>query len=227
MAETRQATEALADLVPPPAPPPASETGPRFDVARIDPDGVAVIAGRSAPGARVELLRGGETLDSAVADSAGQFVMTPSRLPSGQYELTLRAKTPDGTVTQSSRGVAVALSEAAPPRLAAATNDAVLPKNLDKTAEKPKEPNKDQSKDAPRLSANAAPMAAAVPEAATGAIGSFGANRIVLRGDSLWALSRRAYGDGARYARIYNANRDKIHNPNLIYPGQTFVMPRQ
>ncbi|MGY4381484.1 nucleoid-associated protein YgaU [Bradyrhizobium sp. i1.3.6] len=26
---------------------------------------------------------------------------------------------------------------------------------------------------------------------------------------------------------IYNANRGKIHNPNLIYPGQTFVVPRK
>ena len=48
-----------------------------------------------------------------------------------------------------------------------------------------------------------------------------GGSRVISRGDSLWALSRLAYGDGARYAVIFNANRDKIHNPNLIYPGQT------
>ena len=34
-------------------------------------------------------------------------------------------------------------------------------------------------------------------------------------------------GDGNRYAVIFNANRDKIHNPNLIYPGQTFVLPQK
>jgi nucleoid-associated protein YgaU len=50
---------------------------------------------------------------------------------------------------------------------------------------------------------------------------------VISRGDSLWTLSRLAYGDGARYAVIFNANRDKIHNPNLIYPGQTFVMPQK
>jgi nucleoid-associated protein YgaU len=54
-----------------------------------------------------------------------------------------------------------------------------------------------------------------------------GGSRVISRGDSLWALSRLAYGDGARYAVIFNANRDKIHNPNLIYPGQTFVMPQK
>ena len=50
---------------------------------------------------------------------------------------------------------------------------------------------------------------------------------MISRGDSLWALSRLAYGDGARYAVIFNANRGKIHNPNLIYPGQTFVLPQK
>ena len=38
---------------------------------------------------------------------------------------------------------------------------------------------------------------------------------------------RAAYGDGSHYAVIFNANRDKIHNPNLIYPGQTFVLPQK
>ena len=50
---------------------------------------------------------------------------------------------------------------------------------------------------------------------------------MISRGDSLWALSRLAYGDGSRYAVIFKANRDKIQNPNLIYPGQTFVLPQK
>ena len=54
-----------------------------------------------------------------------------------------------------------------------------------------------------------------------------GGTRVISRGDSLWALSRLAYGDGARYAVIFNANREKIHNPNLIYPGQTVVVPQK
>ena len=50
---------------------------PTFDVARIEPTGEAVIAGRAAPGATVELLRNGEVHDRAVADQSGQFVMVP------------------------------------------------------------------------------------------------------------------------------------------------------
>jgi nucleoid-associated protein YgaU len=38
-------------------------------------------------------------------------------------------------------------------------------------------------------------------------------------GDTLWAIAKKYYGNGAQYTKIYNANRDKIKNPNLIYPG--------
>src|SRR6266404_7540675 len=83
--------------------PPSPESGnvPTFDVASIEPTGEAVIAGRAAPGATVELLRNGEVHDRAVADQSGQFVIVPPRLPSGTYDLTLRSKAADGTVTTS------------------------------------------------------------------------------------------------------------------------------
>ena len=51
------------------------------------------------------------------------------------------------------------------------------------------------------------------------------ATTTVSRGDSLWRLSQVTYGAGMRYAVIYKANREQIRNPNLIYPGQIFVIP--
>jgi nucleoid-associated protein YgaU len=48
----------------------------------------------------------------------------------------------------------------------------------------------------------------------------------VARGDNLWDLARRFYGDGLRYADIYSANAAQIRNPNLIYIGQVFVVPQ-
>jgi hypothetical protein len=80
-----------------------------FDIARIDPTGDAVIAGRAAPGASVELLRNGYVHDRAVADRSGQFVMVPPRLPQGDYELTLRSRQPDGKEATSKRSVVVTL----------------------------------------------------------------------------------------------------------------------
>jgi nucleoid-associated protein YgaU len=42
---------------------------------------------------------------------------------------------------------------------------------------------------------------------------------------NLWRLARRAYGQGIRYTEIFEANRDQIRDPNLIFPGQVFAMP--
>lgn len=47
----------------------------------------------------------------------------------------------------------------------------------------------------------------------------------VKKGDSLWAIAAKYYGKGAEYTKIYNANTDKISNPNLIYPGQVLTIP--
>ncbi len=50
---------------------------------------------------------------------------------------------------------------------------------------------------------------------------------IIRRGDNLWTISKRTYGKGTRYTTIYLANRDQIRNPDLIWPGQVFVMPKE
>jgi nucleoid-associated protein YgaU len=47
----------------------------------------------------------------------------------------------------------------------------------------------------------------------------------VTRGDSLWKISSKLLGNGARYTIIYEANARQIRNPNLIYSGQVFVIP--
>jgi hypothetical protein len=44
-------------------------------------------------------------------------------------------------------------------------------------------------------------------------------------GNSLWRFARQAYGSGMRYTVIYQANREEIRNPNLIYPGQVLTIP--
>lgn len=47
----------------------------------------------------------------------------------------------------------------------------------------------------------------------------------VKKGDTLWGIAKKFLGNGAKYMTIYNANKDKIKNPNLIYVGQTFTIP--
>ena len=47
----------------------------------------------------------------------------------------------------------------------------------------------------------------------------------VKSGDCLWNIAKKFYGNGAQYTKIYNANKGKIKNPNLIYPGQVLTIP--
>jgi nucleoid-associated protein YgaU len=306
--------------------PPSPESGngvPTFDVASIEPTGEAVIAGRAAPGATVELLRDGEVHDRAVADKSGQFVIVPPKLPPGTYDLTLRSKAPDGTVATSKQRVTTALeprstekpvvalvtpnkptvvlsqpgapkpagalavetveiepggkfhvsgqarpgaalrlylndsfvtsvTAGADGRFAVTINEGVAAGNYRVRVDEASSSGTVRARaevpfTAPETTASVSAQAptskrqdsAAPPQlAAAGAtvLPDSGApsstvvvpkitTTTVSRGDSLWRLSQASYGAGMRYAVIYKANREQIRNPNLIYPGQVFVVP--
>ena len=325
VAKAQAEANAVVDALIGSSPSPDSGNGvPTFDVASIEPTGEAVIAGRAAPGATVELLRDGEVHDRAVADKSGQFVIVPPKLPPGTYDLTLRSKAADGTVATSKQRVTavleprsterpvvalvtpnkptVVLSQPGAPkpagavvvetveiepggkfhvsgqarpgaalrlylndsfvtsvtagadgRFAVTINEGVAPGSyrvrLDEAsssgtvrarAEVPftvpettasvsaqaRRPDSAAPKQ-PQLAAAGAtvlpdsgspPSTVVVPKITT---------TTVSRGDSLWRLSQVSYGAGTRYAVIYKANREQIRNPNLIYPGQVFVVPAQ
>lgn len=340
---------------------------PSFDVVRVEPDGESVIAGRAAPGATIELLRGDHVHARAAADASGLFAIVPPPLPIGSHQIVLQSIAPDGTRQRSHESVTVVigngktrplvaltapdkptvlLSNPEPPE-AKATQEAkpaqpqpAAPAPDTKTVEAPAPPQQQanaaseavspvprpeikivsvESEDgklfvsgqtapgatvrlylnesfiAPggaggdgkvsfaigsgvkpgdyrvRLddvdpvsgqvksraevafnvptqvaSAEAAPpapqpapsqlsvgvpstgnrMASASPEAAAGTVVIPNiSTAIVSKGDNLWRISQRTYGKGYRYTVIYGANQDQIRNPNLIYPGQVFVLP--
>ena len=44
-------------------------------------------------------------------------------------------------------------------------------------------------------------------------------------GMTLWAIARDQFGSGVMYVEVFEANRDRIRDPNLIYPGQVFRLP--
>ena len=328
LAKAKSETNAVMDaLIGSPSP----ENGggvPTFDVATIQPTGEAVIAGRAAPGATVELLRDGEVHDRVVADKSGQFVMVPPKLPPGTYDLTLRSKQADGKQATSRQRVTAALeprstdrpivalitpdkptvmlSQPAAPkppdgavvvetveiepggkfhvsgqarpgaalrlylndsfvtsvtagsdgRFAVTINEGVAPGNyrvrLDEAsssgsvrarAEVPfNAPDTTASVPAqatawkrPESTAAQGPQLAAAEPTVLPDSGVRSSTVVVpkittttvSRGDSLWRLSQLSYGAGTRYAVIYKANRAQIRNPNLIYPGQVFVLPAQ
>ena len=44
-------------------------------------------------------------------------------------------------------------------------------------------------------------------------------------GNTLWGIAREKYGEGPLFVRVFEANADRIRDPNLIYPGQIFSVP--
>jgi nucleoid-associated protein YgaU len=65
---------------------------------------------------------------------------------------------------------------------------------------------------------------APAPAEPTGTSGS-GKTYIVVNGDSLSKIAKREYGDANKWRTIYEANRDIIKDPDLIYPGQELKVP--
>lgn len=84
-----------------------------------------------------------------------------------------------------------------------------------------KEYKKPKIKSATKPSTVNAPSTRAVKSPDTNA----GKTYSVKSGDSLWKIAKQFYGDGSQYMKIYNANTDKISDPNLIYVGQVLTIP--
>jgi nucleoid-associated protein YgaU len=226
-ASETKAAAAISELAGQPSVLATDHSVPSFDVARIE-GADAVIAGRAAPGAIVDLLRGGERLDQAVADASGQFVMVPSHLPAGSYELTLNARLPDGTVTSSKQGVKVTVNDVGASSRAAQARAEYIPESASQTRP-PLQPHLPVAKPQERVALNSAhanPGSSAPEEGVSSPVlAPRNLTRIVSRGDSLWRISRITYGEGTRYAIVYRANRDRIRDPNLIHPGQILFLP--
>ena len=47
----------------------------------------------------------------------------------------------------------------------------------------------------------------------------------VVAGDSLSKIAKKFYGDGTKWKRIFEANRETVKNPDLIHPGQVLTIP--
>lgn len=126
-------------------------------------------------------------------------------------------------------GVGAALAAIAPtaapeaPPAAPATAEATAPATPASPAT-PAAPDVAAAPAAPAAEAPAAPGPVTIQqEPLTPSAGSV----IIRRGDTLWQISRRTYGQGVRYTTIYLANQQQIGDPNKIAPGQIFNVPDQ
>jgi nucleoid-associated protein YgaU len=366
----QQAAKPVAPSEAPPAQSKDSPLAPSFDLVRVEPDGESVIAGRAAPGATIELLRGDQVHARAAADASGLFAIVPPPLPPGSHQVALQSIAPDGTRQRSVQSVTVVITDAKTRPLVTLTAPdmptVVLsnPEPPTKVAEEPKPETKaaearpaepQPAQPGPQQQAGVAPpvppppappgqtaaraeikivtveaeegklfvsglsspgatvrlylnesliapggaggdgkvsfsiasgvkpgdyrirlddvdpvsgqvrsraevgfnvpvqvasvrpqappspqganpsaqpsreVASALPEGQMASAGTIVIpninTAIVSRGDNLWRISQRVYGKGLRYTVIYGANQEQIRNPDLIYPGQVFVLP--
>jgi nucleoid-associated protein YgaU len=291
--------------------PAGTPAAPSFDIARVTPDGRAVIAGRAAPGSRITVLDGEREVTTVQVDPHGEWVLVIDSppLPPGAHDLRLVQRRDGGDIVRSDRTITVDIPAAA--SAAAPGTGGVAPMR----------PGTPQA-----VTATGAPLVMSVPagggpttvlqapggtdalarsgELVLGAIdydeaghltvsgqapagttvrvyvdngvvgdatanadgrwalqppGSVVAGRrtvrvdrvspsggvvsrlevpfervtmtrpgvvTIVRGDNLWNIAHSQYGDGARYTVIYEANKSQIRDPNLIYPGQIFVVPK-
>jgi len=273
-----------------PASPPATEKPPSFDIVKVDPVGNAVIAGRAAPGSKVQVLDGGKPIGEVTADGRGEWVLVPTApLSPGDRQLSLEATDPQsGKKKVSTDTVALAV---APPAKDNATVAILVPSTEEpvRALQVPGEPPAAGTLSLDTAEIDAQGKLALAGHAAAGAslnvyageklVGTVTADDkgnwslqagkpkggektelridqltpgsstvarrvavpfeppadmsvpntrmyVVKPGNSLWWLARRSYGNGVRYTVIYQANRDHIRDPNLIYPGQVFLIPK-
>lgn len=72
---------------------------------------------------------------------------------------------------------------------------------------------------------------ASIAEETTGAAETVVPQRLVSitvqPGNTLWGIATERYGNGFLFAQVFDANREQIRDPDLIYPGQVFVLPKE
>jgi nucleoid-associated protein YgaU len=210
------------------APAPAPE-GLRITAATPNESGGFAANGGAQPGEKVVLRLNGSYIAEVVADALGRWSLTVERgLTAGFYALRAETFDASGKATGSTDA-----TFAYAPRTTAAPEPASTPAIVAALEAKPEpletKPAALETKPAePAVAVAASPAEPVMTVAAdpSHAVVAEIRTATVVKGDNLWDLARRFYGDGLRYADIFHANATQIHNPNLIYIGQVFVVPQ-
>lgn len=237
VAEPGKPTKVLADTTAAPAHPPAAPTpqvaAPQpsvtFRTSEVDKDGLYATGTATPPGEHLRMYLNGTRIADLSAAADGHWSLTVKRgLTPGHY--ALRA---DGLDAARAKVVARAEVTFDVPLLVAA-GDSNAPPSVPPVADAapplsaPSPSRPPVSIPAPRAPAPTHQARAETPMTspmANDAVVPSVNTATVVHGDSLWRISRKIFGQGIRYTLIYEANASQIRNPNLIYPGQVFVVP--
>ena len=180
-----------------------------MDAISYDAAGGVVMSGRGQPGAILQFYLNNALTQTAQIDAQGYWAQDMSDVAPGVYTLRLDQLDDAGQVTARFETPFKRENRAA---LAAAAAQ-VAQQAADATAAAQEQPTDTGTMATPDPIASQ-PTAIAPVQAIT-----------VQPGNTLWGISRARYGQGILYVRVFDANRDKIRDPDLIYPGQVFVLP--
>lgn len=241
------APKAAVEAPPPAVPvPPAPRDPVRVSSVEADEAGRFYASGKASPGASVRLYLNNAFLGTAHAALDGAWSFTILRgLTAGRYDVRLddveattgkvlsraevpfqmaaRAEPPSPATGPQTPAQPVAASPPAVEPPAAAPVAAPPPREVPATAPQPaRQPEVSAVASAPATDAVRVPL----PPSPSAVVIADVRSETVRRGDSLWRISRRIYGQGIRYTTIFAANTDQIRDPALIYPGQIFVLPK-
>lgn len=210
-------------------------------------EGQVQIGGKGQPGQSVRLYLDDGLTGEAPVSAEGDWSLLLDAVAPGIYTLRADQIGADGKVTsrfetpfkrETPEALAAALAPAAPqpapePAPEPVPAPAAEPAAAPQTAEAPA-PAADPAPAAAPATAPAAPAAPAVP-AEPAAVAAAPAPEAppapapvsvtVQPGYTLWGIAEAQFGSGYLYVQVFEANKDQIRNPDLIYPGQVFTLP--
>lgn len=216
-AESAAGTAPLPPMVPPAVPPPM-QPAPRQVTAAPPPPMVPTVVPPSTPPAPRQVTAAPPADEPAPAAqqarSESQSKSTPNQGAAPRQGSSASQATPPAATAPGDSKAKTAITQSVEASHGAASDAAAPPSAEAAKQSATTESNKQEAASSPPLSST---NDAYVPSIETTA---------VVRGDSLWRISRKIFGHGIRYTLIYEANADQIRDPSLIYPGQIFVVPR-
>jgi nucleoid-associated protein YgaU len=221
-----------------------AKTAPHIDAVEAEA-GHLFVQGSGEPGANLDIYLNNAPMAGAKVGPDGRWSLTVRHgVTAGNYQVRVDQVGPGGKVvaraaapftyapqtaaaSAPSQGPSAAGSGAAPQEGSTSSSAA--------SAGSPGAPSAQESgvATAGQPHAGTAGSEAPVTAAAGAGQGGSAANPVIenigtvtiVKGDNLWTISRHTYGHGIRYTVIYAANQDQIRDPDLIYPGQVFVLP--
>lgn len=193
------------------------------------------LSGRAGAGSAIRIYLDNAPIADISVGQDGQWAATMPPIAPGLYTLRADQLAADGKVTarfetpfkRETKEALVAAAQTPKPTVDVATADAAVPVTTAPAATAA--PAASQlAPSAP--AAPTAPVASAVPDDAASTVVAAAApsapvSITVQPGFTLWGIASQQFGDGVLYVQVYQANKDKIRDPNLIYPGQVFVIP--